>query len=88
MGVDLARTGLVVVDVQCGSTTLCPDELPVPGGLEIVPAVNRLLAASWLRPAFDGGYQRTDASGMPCAAGWTLISPECARWPARGRRCR
>jgi nicotinamidase/pyrazinamidase len=41
---DLSRAALLVVDVQRGFTTLCPDELPVPGGLEIVPAVNRLLA--------------------------------------------
>jgi nicotinamidase/pyrazinamidase len=40
---------LLVVDVQCGFTTLCPQELPVPGGLEIVPAVNRLLARPWRR---------------------------------------
>ena len=49
MAVDVNRAALVVVDVQRGFTTLCPDELPVPGGLEIVPAVNRLLAAPWLR---------------------------------------
>jgi nicotinamidase/pyrazinamidase len=40
---------LLVVDVQQGFTTLCPAELPVPGGLEIVLAVNRLLALPWLR---------------------------------------
>ena len=32
-----------------GFTTLCPDELPVPGGLDIVPNVNRLLDCPWLR---------------------------------------
>jgi nicotinamidase/pyrazinamidase len=45
----LRETGLLVVDVQRGFTTLCPDELPVPGGLEIVPAVNRLLELPWAR---------------------------------------
>jgi nicotinamidase/pyrazinamidase len=40
---------LLVVDVQQGFTTLCPAELPVPGGLEIVPAINRLLALPWAR---------------------------------------
>ena len=40
----LRHSALLVVDVQCGFTTLCPDELPVPGALEIVPAINRLLA--------------------------------------------
>jgi nicotinamidase/pyrazinamidase len=45
----LRESGLLVVDVQQGFTTLCPDELPVPGGLEIVPAVNRLLELTWRR---------------------------------------
>jgi nicotinamidase/pyrazinamidase len=40
---------LLVVDAQCGFTELCPEELPVPGGLAIVPAVNRLLAQDWRR---------------------------------------
>jgi nicotinamidase/pyrazinamidase len=40
---------LLVVDAQCGFTTLCPDELPVPGGFEIVPNVNRLLDLPWKR---------------------------------------
>src|SRR5262245_61816446 len=44
-----STTGLVVVDVQQGFTTLCPQELPVPGGLEIVPKVNELLALLWCR---------------------------------------
>jgi nicotinamidase/pyrazinamidase len=35
--------------MQQGFTTLCPAELPVPGGLEIVPAVNELLELSWAR---------------------------------------
>ncbi|HZZ76920.1 MAG TPA: isochorismatase family protein [Gemmataceae bacterium] len=43
------ESALLVVDVQRGFTTLCPDELPVPGGLEIVPAINRLLALEWAR---------------------------------------
>jgi len=42
-------TCLLVVDAQCGFTTLCPQELPVPGGLEIVPAINRLLEFPWAR---------------------------------------
>jgi nicotinamidase/pyrazinamidase len=43
------ETSLLVVDVQQGFTTLCPHELPVPGGLEIVPAVNHLLHLTWGR---------------------------------------
>src|SRR5437667_7535160 len=46
---DLRASALLVVDVQRGFTTLCPRELPVAGGLEIVPAINRLLALNWAR---------------------------------------
>ena len=42
-------SSLLVVDVQQGFTSLCPAELPVPGGLEIVPNVNRLLELPWAR---------------------------------------
>jgi nicotinamidase/pyrazinamidase len=45
----LAHSSLLVVDAQQGFTALRPDELPVPGGLEIVPNVNRLLALDWAR---------------------------------------
>lgn len=45
----LSRAALLVVDVQRGFTSLCPDELPVPGGVEIVPQVNRLLALPFRR---------------------------------------
>jgi nicotinamidase/pyrazinamidase len=47
--IDLKTATLLVVDVQQGFTTLCPAELPVPGGLEIVPGVNELLALPWKR---------------------------------------
>ena len=47
--IPLHASGLLIVDVQRGFTTLCPNELPVPGGLEIVPAVNRLLELPWRR---------------------------------------
>ena len=49
MKIDLNRAGLVVVDPQQGFTRLCPDELPVPGGVEIVPAINKLLALPFAR---------------------------------------
>jgi nicotinamidase/pyrazinamidase len=45
----LRQSALLVVDMQKGFTTLCPQELPVPGGLEIVPSVNKLLALDWAR---------------------------------------
>lgn len=47
--IDPDRTALIVVDAQQGFTELCPSELPVPGGLKIVPAVNELLALPWAR---------------------------------------
>ena len=47
--IDPNESSLLVVDVQQGFTSLCPDELPVPGGLEIVPHVNRLLEMPWRR---------------------------------------
>lgn len=47
--VRLAQGGLLVVDAQRGFTTLCPAELPVPGGLEIVPRLNQLLDVRWAR---------------------------------------
>jgi nicotinamidase/pyrazinamidase len=46
---DFAASALLVVDMQEGFTALRPTELPVPGGVEIVPAVNRLLALPWRR---------------------------------------
>jgi nicotinamidase/pyrazinamidase len=47
--VSLRQSGLLVVDVQRGFTELCPEELPVPGGLDIVPAINYLLEWPWAR---------------------------------------
>jgi nicotinamidase/pyrazinamidase len=46
---NFADSCLLVVDAQRGFTSLCPAELPVPGGLEIVPNVNLLLAKPWRR---------------------------------------
>jgi nicotinamidase/pyrazinamidase len=43
------ESALLVVDAQRGFTELHPDELPVPGGLAIVPNVNRLLELPWAR---------------------------------------
>lgn len=47
--VDLPQAALLVVDAQQGFTELCPNELPVPGGTAIVPAINQLLALHWKR---------------------------------------
>ncbi len=46
---DPRTTSLLVVDVQQGFTDLCPAQLPVPGGLEIVPRVNELLDVPFAR---------------------------------------
>jgi nicotinamidase/pyrazinamidase len=45
----LHQAALLVVDAQQGFTDLCPKELPVPGGRDIVPRVNELLDMSWAR---------------------------------------
>jgi nicotinamidase/pyrazinamidase len=47
--IDFRASSLLVVDVQRGFTSLCPAELPVPGGLEVVPTINRLLEMPWAR---------------------------------------
>lgn len=47
--IEFSTSSLLVVDAQRGFTELCPQELPVPGGLEIVPHVNRLLEQRWAR---------------------------------------
>src|SRR5437867_661292 len=42
-------TSFLAVDLQRGFSELCPAELPVPGALEVIPNVNRLLALPWAR---------------------------------------
>jgi nicotinamidase/pyrazinamidase len=49
MSIDPDRTSLLVVDVQCGFTEFCPQELPVPGGAGLAPKVNELLALPFAR---------------------------------------
>lgn len=43
------QTDLLIVDAQQGFSILCPGELPVPGGVEIVPRLNLLLELPWAR---------------------------------------
>ena len=38
---------LLVIDPQRGFSPLCPDELPVPTALDIVPNINTLLLMPW-----------------------------------------
>src|SRR5439155_14052670 len=47
--ISMSTSSLLVVDVQCGFTELCPNELPIPRALEIVPKINQLLEVSWPR---------------------------------------
>lgn len=49
MMIRLSQSSLLVVDAQQGFTFMRPAELPVPGGLEIVPNINRLLELPWAR---------------------------------------
>jgi len=44
-----SQTALIVVDAQRGFTELCPEELPIPGGLAVVPAINALLTLPFAR---------------------------------------
>ncbi len=72
----LARSSLLVVDVQYGFTVLCPQELPVPGGLEIVPRVNQLLALAWQRIDASQDWHPPDHCSF---FGWrdNLYPPHC-----------
>lgn len=46
---DLSKSALLVVDVQQGFSELLPEELPVPGALDIVPHINAHLRLPWRR---------------------------------------
>ena len=46
---DPRKTSLLVVDAQQGFTNLCPNELPVPGGSALAPAINTLLNLPFVR---------------------------------------
>src|SRR5262245_34949702 len=73
---DFATSSLLVVDMQRGFTTLCPQELPVPGGLEIVPNVNRLLALPWARIDASQDWHPPDHRSSLARAD-TLYPPHC-----------
>lgn len=47
--IKLNETALIVVDVQNGFTFLCPNELPIPNILDIVPNINKLLSLNFQR---------------------------------------
>lgn len=76
MPVDFTRSALIVVDAQRGFTSHCPDELPVPGGAEIVPKVNELLAIDWLRVDATQDWHPPDHCSFLGRAG-NLYPPHC-----------
>ena len=83
-GISSKETALLVVDVQQGFTTLCPRELPVPGGLEIVPNVNRLLALDWARIDASQDWHPPDHRSFLGQAD-NLYPPHCVHGHAGGR---
>jgi nicotinamidase/pyrazinamidase len=72
----LATSSLLVVDAQQGFTDLCPSELPVPGGREIVPNVNRLLDLSWARIDASQDWHPPDHRSF-FGRGDNLYPPHC-----------
>lgn len=71
-------TALVVVDVQQGFTELQPQELPIPGGAAIVPAVNRLLALPFARIDASQDWHPPDHCSFFGQAG-NLYPPHCVQ---------
>jgi nicotinamidase/pyrazinamidase len=74
--INLPESALLVVDAQRGFTSLCPDELPVPGGVEIVPALNRLLALDWARIDASQDWHPPDHRSF-IGQGDNLYPPHC-----------
>ncbi|WP_099222514.1 nicotinamidase [Listeria costaricensis] len=56
------------VDAQKGFTPICPEELPVPGGAEIVPALNEMAEFADLRIGSKDAHPRN--------AVWVVEKPE------------
>jgi nicotinamidase/pyrazinamidase len=73
-----SAAALLVADVQQGFTTLCPDELPIPGGLAIVPNVNRQLALPWARIDASQDWHPPDHRSSLGRAD-NLYPPHCVR---------
>jgi nicotinamidase/pyrazinamidase len=80
--ITLREAVLLVVDAQRGFTSLCPAELPVPGGLEIVPNVNRLLALPWGRIDASQDWHPPDHRSF-LGRGDNLYPPHCV-WNTPG----
>jgi nicotinamidase/pyrazinamidase len=76
--ISLRESALLVVDFQQGFTTLCPRELPVPGALEIVPAINGLLALDWARIDASQDWHPLDHRSFLSEAD-NLYPPHCVQ---------
>src|SRR5438876_987244 len=77
----LSKAVLLVVDAQRGFTVLCPAELPVPGGVEIVPALNRLLDLPWSRVDASQDWHPPDHCSF-LGQRDNLYPPHCVRGTA------
>jgi nicotinamidase/pyrazinamidase len=75
---NLPESALLVVDMQQGFTALCPQELPVPGGLEIVPNINRLLRMDWARIDASQDWHPSDHRSFVGQAD-NLYPPHCVQ---------
>ena len=80
----LSTTALLVVDAQRGFTELCPDELPVPGGVGIVPQVNALLALPFARIDATQDWHPPDHRSFLGQAD-NIYPPHCVMNTRRGR---
>jgi nicotinamidase/pyrazinamidase len=75
---DLNHSSLLVVDAQRGFTEHQPEELPVPGGRDIVPNVNRLLALPWRRIDASQDWHPPDHCSFLGRRG-NLYPPHCVQ---------
>jgi len=74
IAVDSTRDTLIIVDVQ---NDLCPGgALPVPGGHEVIPCINRLLQYHWLSVATKDWHPANHCSFKPQGGPWP---PHCVQ---------
>jgi len=74
--INLNETASLDVDPQCGFSELCPEELPVPGALEIVPELNEQAKSVKLRVASKDAH--------PISAPWLATSENPQFSPIEG----
>lgn len=76
MKLEKTKTASFDVDPQCGFTPLCPDELPVAGGDEIVEELN-------LQARF-AAYRVASKEDHPSDAPWITNDPDAVMTPVPG----